>query len=212
MPLPTPSRRHRFAVVLALVAAAVTVGTLQQASPASAHTGVQSSSPEAEETLTVAPEQVTLTFGHEVGSDPTNNVSVLQVVREEDGLFHSTGCAQVDEASVSTGIALGESGRYLVAAKIVTADGHVSTADYGFTYQRPADAEARTGTAQPPACAEADATAAESLFAPYEAPIPAFVLVALALGFFVVLAVVVLFLIRRATPAADAGDVPPAAE
>ncbi|TDX74900.1 MULTISPECIES: copper resistance CopC family protein [unclassified Rathayibacter] len=215
MPLSAPTRRGRpvlFGVVLAAVAA---FAVLLPAAPAAAHTGVQSSSPSADATVTVAPSEVTLTFGHEVGSDPTNNVSLVQVVREDDNLFYSNGCADVNNESVTTGIALGESGRYLVAAKIVTEDGHVSTAEYGFTYERPAETAARTGVAQPPACANTATVSAapESLFAPYVAPIPAFVLVGIALGFFVVLAIVVLFLVRRTTPrTASVGGEPPAAE
>lgn len=202
MPLP-PFARLRRPVLLGVFLAAVTsVGLLLTAAPAAAHTGVQSSSPAADATLAAALSEVTLTFGHEVGTDPTNNVSLVQVVKEDDNLFYSNGCADVDNASVSTPVALGESGRYLVAAKIITEDGHVSTADYAFTYERPADVVASTGRAQPPVCAAeaASAQTPESLFAPYVAPIPAAVLVAIALAFFVLLAGVVLFLVRRTSP------------
>lgn len=215
MPLPLPARLHRPVLLGVALAAAATLGLVLPVAPAAAHTGVQSSSPSADATVTVAPSEVTLTFGHEVGSDPTNNVSLVQVVREGDDLFYSNGCAEVDAESVTTGVALGESGRYLVAAKIVTEDGHVSTAEYGFTYDRPADAVAKTGVSQPPVCGgDTSASGApESLFAPYEAPIPTIVLVGIALAFFALLAVVVLFLVRRAAPRpAGSGGEPPTSE
>lgn len=200
------SRAARVAALTVLTAAALVVFSPV---PASAHTGVQSSTPAADAVVRAAPSEVQLTFGHEVGTDPASNTYLVQVIRDADGRFYSTGCATGEEMTVSAGVALGESGTYSVSARIVTADGHVTTADYGFTYQRPDGAAAATGAVDPPRCAQAAAASTaepESLFAPYEAPIPGIVIAGIALLAMLGFGAGVLALFWRAARRANAAE------
>jgi methionine-rich copper-binding protein CopC len=106
----------RLAVVL-LLATAAAVGL---AGPAAAHNVLISSDPTDGSTLSAAPTTVTLTF-----DQPVQDFEPIVTVTGPDGQPHASGAPTIDSNVVTNDVGpLTQSGPYLIAYRVVSADGH----------------------------------------------------------------------------------------
>lgn len=149
---PAPRRVRPLAAALAAVAALL--AALLPALPALAHDELAASSPASGSTVTSVPRAVTLTFDEPV-LDYAD--STVLVVTGPDGAkrHFETTCARIDGKVVSAPVALGTSGRYTVAWRVVADDGHPVAGTFAFTLQRPAGARAGAGSPTGPTCGRA---------------------------------------------------------
>ena len=123
--MPTPVPRT---LVLAAATALASLLLVLSGGPAAAHTGLESSTPADGETLTAAPDAVTLTFATAVSSE------FAQVaVTGPDGESVTAGDLTIDGAVVSQPIAAEGDGGYVVAYRVVSDDGHPVSGQLAFT-------------------------------------------------------------------------------
>lgn len=117
----------RAATVMAIILAVLTMGV----GAASAHTGLAASEPGGGQVLTVAPQRITLTFTDEVRPE-----SVQIAVQGPGGESVTSGPPEVTGARVDQPVTVtgSGSGPYVVAYRIVSADGHPVTGDLTFDY------------------------------------------------------------------------------
>ncbi|MGY1739383.1 MULTISPECIES: copper resistance CopC family protein [unclassified Blastococcus] len=137
--MPVSARRPALLLAAVLAAAAL---LLAAPAPAAAHTGLESTDPAADSTVTTAPAALTLTFGGRVlGADVT--------VTGPDG-DAATGAAAVEGAVVRVPVTLTAAGRYDVAWTVTGSDGHPLDGTFGFDFAPPAPP---TSAAPPPSSA-----------------------------------------------------------
>ncbi|GAA2700503.1 hypothetical protein Apa02nite_089000 [Actinoplanes palleronii] len=147
--------RRAGAVVTRLLAAlAVLVAVLVPGSPAWAHAQLVAADPAKEATLTAAPASVTLRFSERLNPDYTTIV-VSDAARQPVPAAAPT----IDGASatITIGQTLGN-GAYLVAYRVVSADGHTVQGSYPFTLADPAHPAAALSAAAPVAAAPPDSS------------------------------------------------------
>ena len=126
--------RRRFAAVTALAAAAV--GTLAlTSSPALAHNELLSSDPVDGASLSTAPEAVSLTFAERADAK-----FVKIAVTGAGGTSVTRGAAQVAGTRVSQPLGALDAGKYTVAYRVVSVDGHPVSGTVTFTLTQAAGA------------------------------------------------------------------------
>ncbi|MEU8327540.1 copper resistance CopC family protein [Micromonospora sp. NPDC048839] len=156
VPPPRPT-----AVRLGAAALAVLVALLIPATPARAHNSLKSSTPARDATLSSAPTEVVLEFMQRL--DPTFTTIVLtdaakrKLTIGEPVVTGATSTVQITDALPN--------GRYTVAYRVVSADGHPVQGSYPFTVADPASsaapvADAGTSAGTASAAAGAKDTAA----------------------------------------------------
>jgi len=143
-----PSARIRAAVLAALVVPAVLALT---AAPASAHNELLSSNPADRATLTALPPAIELKFGE--STDPR---FVKIAATGPDGKSLAAGAPQVSGATIRQPLTAGASGKYTVAFRVVSKDGHPVQGKITFT------ATLSAPTASPSASAWAAPASAEN--------------------------------------------------
>jgi methionine-rich copper-binding protein CopC len=112
-----PLRTLRRLAVVLLLAVTAAVGL---AGPAAAHDVLISSDPTDGSTLSTAPTTVTLTF-----DQPVQDFEPIVTVTGPDGQPHASGAPKIDSNVVTNDVdALTQSGPYLIAYRVVSADGH----------------------------------------------------------------------------------------
>lgn len=135
-----------------VVAAGVVVGValLLGATPAYAHTRLESSDPADGSSLATAPGTVTLTFTDDI--DP--RFATITVVGP-DGTSYQTGDVTGDGGEVRTAVSpLGPAGPYEIGYRVVSGDGHPVQGKVSFTLTAPGPAAAApTAAVAPPATA-----------------------------------------------------------
>lgn len=140
--------------LLALLAASVLA--ILGALPASAHASLVRSSPESGATLTAAPPEVALTFNEEI------NPQFATVTVKAGDSTASTGDPEVDGTTVYQPLDPEmTAGKYTVAYRVTSADGHPVSGSFDFTYA-PAggdEGEGETGASTP---STSDATSTSS--------------------------------------------------
>lgn len=131
------------------------------AGPVSAHSALQSSTPADQAELVQPPTAVTLTFNEAVDSEFSD-----VVVTGPDGQARQEGATQVQGSTVTQPLRpLTEDGRYDVAYRVVSADGHPITGELSFTVTLPpttAPASTAPATGAAPSSAAGSSAAAES--------------------------------------------------
>lgn len=146
--------RAWFAALFA--AALVVAGLVTGAGPAAAHAALIGASPSKGSTISAVPPEVTLRFNEEIGKE-----FATVTVKGPEGQV-STGKAEVEGPRVYQAInpEMAE-GKYTVAYRVVSKDGHAVSGSYNFTYGSQAgegeNDETPTATASP-----ADPTATTS--------------------------------------------------
>lgn len=142
------SLRARLAGAVAVALALV----LATATPASAHDALVSSDPRAGATITTPLDRIELTFSNALlNLGGIDNVFVIQV-SDDVGRFYGSGCVDLSNETVSTGVTLGEPGTYTVRWQVTSADGHPISDSYTFAYAPPPGTEAATGSDTAPVC------------------------------------------------------------
>lgn len=127
----TPPTVRRFAALVPATSAALLLG-LATAPAALAHNTLISSSPEADEEIDSAPDEVTLTFSGEVqaAGDSANTI----LVTGPDDQTYEEGEVRVDGETASVDLRpLEAAGEHTIAYRIVSADGHPVEDEFGFT-------------------------------------------------------------------------------
>lgn len=151
--------------VLRTVAVGLLAGLalLLGATPALAHTRLQSSDPGDGASLDAAPERVSLTFNEEM----TPGFSTITVVGP-DGAHYETGEVGAQGGTVDTAVLpLGPAGQYKIGYRVVSADGHPVAGEVAFTLTTAGPAT--TAPAPAPSAAPA-VSAAPAAPAPAAAP------------------------------------------
>ncbi|RFU20643.1 copper resistance CopC family protein [Geodermatophilus marinus] len=130
-----------------IVAAATVLASLLlvfSGGTALAHTGLQSSTPTGGETLTAAPDAVTLTFSSAVAS------KFAQIaVTGPDGESATSGEVTIDGAMVSQPVNTSGAGAYVVAYRVVSDDGHPVSGQLTFTLTGTGGAATESAPAEP---------------------------------------------------------------
>jgi methionine-rich copper-binding protein CopC len=130
----------------ALVLVVVVLATLI-ARPAQAHSGIVSSSPAASSTITTAPSEITLTFAGAI----RGNFSTV-VVTGPDGVTYGNGKPRAIDRTLHQPVTALAAGKYTVAWRVVSGDGHPLQGVFTFTADLPA-AEPASSSAAPSSAA-----------------------------------------------------------
>lgn len=125
VPAPGPSGASR-AVLLALACVLAACVVLVQAPRASAHTDLEAASPARGDRVELAPFRVTLVFTEDITPQ-----SVQVVVRGPDGT-PAQGAVTVRDATVTVPVLTTAAGRYVVAYRVSSVDGHPVTGRYAY--------------------------------------------------------------------------------
>lgn len=157
----------RACLAVLFCAALVAVGLVTGAGPAAAHAALIGSSPSKDSTISAVPPEVTLRFNEEIGKDFAT-VSV-----KGPGGQVSTGKPEVDGSRVYQAIdpEMAE-GKYTVAYRVVSKDGHAVSGSFNFTYgsqagegesdETPTETGGPAGSTETTTPGEAETTAPET--------------------------------------------------
>jgi len=158
-------------VVIALAAVAAAGLGLAAAGPASAHSTLVDSTPEAGETLTTLPPTFSATFNEDLlDASGTGEGFVLQIVGP-GGTHYENGRVSIDGPTLSTDAIVGPPGDYELDYRVVSADGHPVEGRIPFTWSSgPGDATPMPTESDEPADEPGDAATAVPISAPAPAP------------------------------------------
>ncbi len=189
----------------ALAAMAMTALTvLALAGPAAAHSSQLESSPKPGAVLDQAPTEVSVRF-----DSPLMDVGAAVVVRSADGIVVSTGTPRISHSSIAVDVRPDAApGRYVVAYRVVSQDGHTVTSTFDYTVRgeaslaasppasRASDPPTATPSVEPAATSSSSGPAAADPADPAAAPSP------LVIGILALAAAVVLAALAAAIRAA----------
>ena len=148
------SRQLSRLLVLMLLSLAAGVGL---AGPAAAHDVLTSSDPTDGSTLQSAPTTVRLTF-----DQPVQNFEPVVTVIGPDGQPYESGAPQVDSTVVTAGVgALPVAGAYVIAYRVVSADGHPVQGEIHFNLAEGAVVVVESAASSAPGSADVSASSAE---------------------------------------------------
>jgi len=139
--------RHRF-LTRAYAVAAITLGT---ATPAFGHSVVTDSTPGNRSSVSEITE-VSVTANEELLDIGDDGAGFVITVRDADGHFFGDGCVMVDGDTASMPVALSDAGKYKVAYRIVSNDGHPIEGSYSFRFDGDDSAEPAPAFAERPRC------------------------------------------------------------
>ena len=132
---------RRLAGRVSLIAVLTALAAVVFAGPAAAHDVLLSSDPADGSTVQTAPPSVTLTF-----DQPVQNFEPVVTVTGPDGQSYQSGSPTVDSTVVTNAVGpLTAAGEYLIAYRVVSADGHPVVGEVKFQF---------TGTPAPAAPSE----------------------------------------------------------
>ncbi|WP_162893333.1 copper resistance CopC family protein [Microbacterium halotolerans] len=143
----TSTLRHDAARVatLAAAAAAIALGSLAVAAPASAHDQLVASDPVADATIDTLPEQLTLVYSGElIYAEDGTAVQVLSPSGED-----VAGSPTIDGTDVDVPLTGGEAGDYEVTWRVVSNDGHPIDGTFSFSVENSSDTSASDGDDSP---------------------------------------------------------------
>jgi copper resistance protein C len=133
----------------------IVVWGLTAAAPASAHAHLSAMQPAVDATVSTPPGAVVLSFDEAVHTS-----FAVVTVTGPDGRRLDLGAPSVIDGTVTEGVApLPGSGRYTVAYRVVSADGHPVSAQEHFTFAAPADYQPAATTTDPAVPSSASAPA-----------------------------------------------------
>jgi len=140
--------------VLAVVAGVIVVGAsvLGLASPAFAHNFLVSSTPAAGQTLTKLPARFVITTNEGLLDLSGHGAGFAFDIEDSHHQFFGDGCVSVDGPSMSIAPAIGAAGKYEVIWQIVSADGHIVSNHYSFTWAPSGSFTAAVGAGHPQDC------------------------------------------------------------
>ena len=124
----TPRRRP--ALRIGLVAVLTALAAVGFAGPAAAHDVLISSDPADGSTVQTAPATVTLTF-----DQPVQNFEPVVTMTGPDGQSYQSGSPTVDSTVVTSAVGeITQAGEYVIAFRVVSADGHPVTGEVKFQF------------------------------------------------------------------------------
>jgi copper resistance protein C len=141
--------------VLALTIGGIVVAgsVLGLASPAFAHNFLVSSDPAAGQTLTKLPTRFTITTNEGLLDLSGHGAGFAFDVEDAHHKFYGDGCVNVTGPSMSIAPVIGAAGKYTVIWQIVSADGHIVSNEYPFTWAPSGSFTASVGSSHPQDCA-----------------------------------------------------------
>lgn len=140
--------------LLAIVPLAIGLA-VADATSASAHNYLVSSTPADGETLTALPEEFVITTNDDLLALGSDAGGFALQVQDAEGLFYGDGCVAVAGPSMTAAAALGAPGSYLLTWQVVSIDGHTVSGQIPFTWTPDDITESTVGSATAPVCGEA---------------------------------------------------------
>jgi methionine-rich copper-binding protein CopC len=142
-------KRVRTVTAGAILVAASVLGL---AAPAFAHNFLVTSTPPAGKTLTALPSAFTITTNEGLLDLSGHGAGFAFDIEDAHGRFYGDGCVTVTGPSMSIDPVIGAAGKYRVLWQIVSADGHVVSNSYSFTWKPPASFTPARGASHPQDC------------------------------------------------------------
>lgn len=153
MPLRTDSRASPRRGLAVLAGAVLVLGSvLGLAAPAFAHNYLVSSTPSAGQTLTKLPSRFVITTNEGLLDLSGHGAGFAFQIKDSHGLYYGNGCVKVTGPSMSIPAVLGAAGKYSVIWQIVSADGHIVSNEYNFTWAPASGFTPAKGTPSPQNC------------------------------------------------------------
>jgi methionine-rich copper-binding protein CopC len=121
-------------------------------SPAFAHNYLVTSDPSAGETLTKLPARFTITTNEGLLDLSGHGAGFAFDVEDSHGKFYGNGCVTVTGPSMSVNPTIGAAGKYRVIWQIVSADGHIVSNAYSFTWKPSGAFTPAVGASHPQDC------------------------------------------------------------
>jgi hypothetical protein len=161
----TTHRRPAFRIGLVALFAAVAAVAL--AGPASAHDTLLSSDPADGSTVQTAPATVTLTF-----DQPVQDFEPVVTVTGPDGQSYQSGSPTVDSTVVTNAVGpLTTAGEYVIAYRVVSADGHPVVGEVKFQFAGAPATPAGSPTTSPPSAGAGSVPTSTPAPVPTSAPV-----------------------------------------
>ncbi|HEY5229471.1 MAG TPA: copper resistance CopC family protein [Galbitalea sp.] len=143
-------RRRIFALMIGGIVVAASV--LGIASPAFAHNFLVSSTPAAGQTLTKLPSRFIITTNEGLLDLSGHGAGFAFDVEDARHQFYGDGCVTVTGPSMSIAAVLGAPGKYTVVWQIVSADGHIVSNHFTFTWAPSGSFTPAAGASHPQDC------------------------------------------------------------
>jgi copper resistance protein C len=140
--------------IVALAAGVVVVfaSVLGLAAPAFAHNFLVSSDPSAGQTLTKLPSRFVITTNEGLLDLSGHGAGFAFDIEDAHHRFYGNGCVTVTGPSMSIAPVIGAPGKYTVVWQIVSADGHIVSNAYPFTWAPSASFTPAVGASHPQDC------------------------------------------------------------
>ena len=145
-------RVRRRVGAIAIGSLVVSASILGLASPAFAHNFLVSSTPAAGQTLTTLPSKFVITTNEALLDLSGHGAGFAFDIEDAQHRFYGDGCVTVDGSSMSTAPTIGAAGNYRVVWQIVSADGHIVSNQYTFTWAPSGAFTPSVGTSHPQDC------------------------------------------------------------
>jgi methionine-rich copper-binding protein CopC len=143
-------KRRVFAVAIGSLA--VSLSVLGLASPAFAHNFLVSSTPAIGQTLTRLPSRFIITTNEGLLDLSGHGAGFAFDIEDAAHRFYGDGCVDVNGPSMSIAPAIGAAGKYRVIWQIVSADGHIVSNSYAFTWAPKGTFTPSVGSSHPQDC------------------------------------------------------------
>jgi methionine-rich copper-binding protein CopC len=130
----------------------VCASVLGLAAPAFAHNFLVSSDPAAGQTLTKLPARFIITTNEGLLDLSGHGAGFAFDIEDAHHRFYGDGCVSVSGPSMSIAPVIGPAGKYTVIWQIVSADGHIVSNEYTFTWAPVASFTPAVGTSHPQDC------------------------------------------------------------
>ena len=146
------SAAHRRATALGIGAFLVAASVLGIAGPAFAHNYLVSSDPASGATLTKLPSRFIITTNEGLLDLSGHGAGFAFDVEDSHHKYYGNGCVKVTGPSMSIAPVIGPAGKYKVIWQIVSADGHIVSNEYNFTWKPSGPFTPALGASHPQDC------------------------------------------------------------
>jgi copper resistance protein C len=130
----------------------VGASVLGLAAPAFAHNFLVSSTPSAGQTLTKLPAKFIITTNEGLLDLSGHGAGFAFDIEDAQHHFYGDGCVSVNGPSMSIAPTIGKAGKYRVVWQIVSADGHIVSNEYSFTWAPSGSFTPSVGASHPQDC------------------------------------------------------------
>jgi methionine-rich copper-binding protein CopC len=144
--------RSRRLLAVAIGSILVGASVFGFASPAFAHNFLVSSTPAAGQTLTKLPSRFIITTNEGLLDLSGHGAGFAFDIEDAHHQFYGDGCVSVDGPSMTIAPVIGAAGKYRVVWQIVSADGHIVSNEYSFTWAPTGSFTPAVGTSSPRDC------------------------------------------------------------